>query len=325
MLYTGQAARSSPGRASSRCRRWYCWRAACLVTPSRRAMSGQPAPSLTAWSTSAASSASASSRAIRARVIFSSTCDADSRAARWAGPGGAAGARCRVWQSALPRWRLPRSPRCCCQTHPMTPARRPLAFLSAAIAVIAAVLAGVLPATVASAATAPAAGTRVGASHPETILPVGGLQRVLAGEGRCEPAPQPGIAAGACVAAEDASSLADRAAQIQSSLTGRTARSTTTAVLSATTPSGESQSIVATSEQSFRAAWLNALKPGEIAVAGPDDAEINALNAARHMGLTPQEIAASRPICLGCQLTLGNAGVSMLSPLKQYPAYGWLP
>ena len=60
-------------------------------------------------------------------------------------------------------------------------------------------------------------------------------------------------------------------------------------------------------------------------MAGPDDAEINALNVARLMGLTPQEIASSRPICAGCQLTLRNAGVSMLSPLKQYPAYGWLP
>jgi hypothetical protein len=97
------------------------------------------------------------------------------------------------------------------------------------------------------------------------------------------------------------------------------------AVLRATTPSGDSQFIVATSEQYFRASWLNALQPGEIAVAGPDDAEINALSAAQQMGLTSQELAASRAICLGCQVTLSNAGVSMLSPLKQYPAYGWLP
>jgi hypothetical protein len=82
---------------------------------------------------------------------------------------------------------------------------------------------------------------------------------------------------------------------------------------------------VAISEQYFRAAWLNALDPGEIAVAGPDDAEINALNAAQQLGLTPQQIAASRPVCAGCQLTLGNAGVGIVRPLKEYPAYSWLP
>jgi plasmid stability protein len=58
-------------------------------------MSGQPMPSATARSVSAASSASASSRRSRALVIFSSTWAGLSRAARWAGPGGAAGARCR--------------------------------------------------------------------------------------------------------------------------------------------------------------------------------------------------------------------------------------
>jgi RHS repeat-associated protein len=121
------------------------------------------------------------------------------------------------------------------------------------------------------------------------------------------------------------SSLTDRAKAIQGSLTGRTVRSTTTAVLRAVTSSGESRVIVATSEQYFRSAWLNALQPGEIAVAGPDHAEINALNAAAIIGLTPVEIAASRPICLGCQLTLGNAAVRMLSALKKYPAFSWLP
>lgn len=79
------------------------------------------------------------------------------------------------------------------------------------------------------------------------------------------------------------------------------------------------------SEQYFRSAWLAAIDPGEFAVAGPDDAEINALNAARQLGLTPQEIAASRPVCAGCQLTLRNAGVGIVSPLKQYPIYEWRP
>jgi hypothetical protein len=48
-------------------RRWYRWRAACLVTPSCAAISGQPIPRPTARSTRASSSASTASRACRAR------------------------------------------------------------------------------------------------------------------------------------------------------------------------------------------------------------------------------------------------------------------
>jgi rRNA-processing protein FCF1 len=82
----------------------------------------------------------------------------------------------------------------------MHPARRRPAFLSAVIAAILTVVAGT---GIASALTAPAAGTRVGASHPQMILTVGPSDRVSAGEGRCGPASQAGFASGACVAAED--------------------------------------------------------------------------------------------------------------------------
>jgi hypothetical protein len=91
----------------------------------------------------------------------------------------------------------------------MRPARRRLAFLSAAvIAAIAAVLAAVLPA---SAVTRSAAGNGVGASHPGMILAVGVSHSVSAGECRCEAGPQSGFVSGACVAAEDtgASAAAD--------------------------------------------------------------------------------------------------------------------
>lgn len=86
----------------------------------------------------------------------------------------------------------------------MHPARRRLVFLSAAIAALAAVLAIVLPATIASAAAVPAAGNRVGASHPVMILTVGVFRPVSAGEGRCGAVRQGRFAAGACVAREDA-------------------------------------------------------------------------------------------------------------------------
>jgi len=82
-------------------------------------------------------------------------------------------------------------------------ARRWLVFLSAAIAVIAALLAVLLPATPASAQTGPEAGNGIGASHPAVILTVRVSHRVSAGEGRCEPVWQAGLASGACVAAED--------------------------------------------------------------------------------------------------------------------------
>jgi hypothetical protein len=80
------------------------------------------------------------------------------------------------------------------------PARRRLVFLSAAIAAVLAVL---LPVTAAPAAAVPAAGNRVGAHQPGMTLTVGLSQTVSPGQGRCRVLLQPGIPAGACVAAED--------------------------------------------------------------------------------------------------------------------------
>jgi filamentous hemagglutinin len=118
--------------------------------------------------------------------------------------------------------------------------------------------------------------------------------------------------------------LAERANKVQSALPARTANSTATAVLRAADRSGTQQLIVGTSEQTFRSSWLSALAPGEIGVAGPDDAELNALAFAQNQGWTAVEVAASRPICAGCQMTLRGAGVTMSSPLKEYPGIGWL-
>jgi Pretoxin HINT domain len=93
----------------------------------------------------------------------------------------------------------------------MHPARPRLVFFSAAIAVLAAVLVMVLPATIASAAGVSAAGNGVGASHPGMILAVGPTHRVSAGEGRCEAGLRAGFVSGACVAAEDTGDLAGAA------------------------------------------------------------------------------------------------------------------
>jgi hypothetical protein len=96
----------------------------------------------------------------------------------------------------------------------MHPARRRLAFLSAAIAAMAAVLALVLPATTASAAAGPAARNGVGAHHPGMILPVGVSRVVSPAQDRCEAALQATIAAGACVAVEDAATAVARTVEI---------------------------------------------------------------------------------------------------------------
>jgi hypothetical protein len=94
----------------------------------------------------------------------------------------------------------------------VNPARRLLAFFSAAAAVLAAILAMVLPLSSASAQTAPAAGNGVGASHPQTIFTVGVPETVSAVQGRCEAGPQARSVSGLCVAAEDTGSdLADAA------------------------------------------------------------------------------------------------------------------
>lgn len=85
----------------------------------------------------------------------------------------------------------------------MHPARRRPTFLSAAIAVIAAVLAVLLPATLASAQARSAAGTRVGASHPAMILTVGSSHAISPVQRQCNANLQPHLAVGVCVAAED--------------------------------------------------------------------------------------------------------------------------
>ena len=56
---------------------------------------------------------------------------------------------------------------------------------------------------------------------------------------------------------------------------------------------------------------------GEFAASGPGHAEVTALNAAQQMGLTPVNVAASRPICSGCAGAIQNAGAQPpVTPLK---------
>jgi RHS repeat-associated protein len=121
-------------------------------------------------------------------------------------------------------------------------------------------------------------------------------------------------------------SLKRRADEIQASLGPDTVTfdRTTTAVLRAVDQKGDVHIIVATNEQYPRTNWVNSLVEGEIAVAGPGHAELNAVAFARQQGWTPVAIAASRPVCAGCQVTLRSLGTAITSPLKEYPAAGWI-
>jgi type II secretory pathway pseudopilin PulG len=89
------------------------------------------------------------------------------------------------------------------------PARlRPILFSAAVLAVLAAVLAVVLPAGIASAATVTAAGNRVWAISPAAQDHVRADRLVSPGQHLGEPRSCPICAPGACVAAEDLARLA---------------------------------------------------------------------------------------------------------------------
>ena len=94
----------------------------------------------------------------------------------------------------------------------MRPARSRLVLFSAAIAVLAAVLAIVLPAGIASAGSAPAAGNRVWAFSPAAHDHIKADRLVSAGERLGEAAQCPFWGSGSCAAPEAAGAAADAAA-----------------------------------------------------------------------------------------------------------------
>jgi RHS repeat-associated protein len=109
-------------------------------------------------------------------------------------------------------------------------------------------------------------------------------------------------------------SAAERATSIAGSMTERTQRSVTIAV----TETSEGTRVVSSSEGKLRTAARDALTAGEVEGQGVarTHAEVNGINAAKEMGLTPTGTAASRPICPTCAAVLQNEGVQPLSPLK---------
>jgi len=116
------------------------------------------------------------------------------------------------------------------------------------------------------------------------------------------------------VKAVEAGSAAERAVSIASTMGARTQRSVTIAV----TETKEGVKVVSSSEGRLRPAARAALGEGEVAAKGAagTHAEVNGINAAREMELTPTGTAASRPICPSCAQVLEREGVAPLSPVK---------
>ncbi len=121
-------------------------------------------------------------------------------------------------------------------------------------------------------------------------------------------------AAGDARSAGNAVDAAGRAKDLAGNLSDRTRRSTTIAV----TETAEGTRVISSSEGAVRPAVRDAMQPGEVAVSGRrgTHAEINGINGAESMGLTPTGTAASRPICSGCASEMRDRGVEPLSPLK---------
>ena len=109
-------------------------------------------------------------------------------------------------------------------------------------------------------------------------------------------------------------SAMERAGVLAATMTERTRRSVTLAVVE----TKEGPRLVASSEGALRTATRSALAEGEVAAKGAagTHAEVNGINAARSMGLTPTGAAASRPICSSCAQYMERENVKPLSPLK---------
>lgn len=113
-----------------------------------------------------------------------------------------------------------------------------------------------------------------------------------------------------------AAKIARRVEQIHDALDPIAQSRRTTAIVEAVDSSGNVTRIVASSENALSPAQRAALQPGEVAARGPGHAEVTALNHAQQMGLTPTNVAASRPICSGCAQAINNAGATPVTPLK---------
>ena len=97
----------------------------------------------------------------------------------------------------------------------------------------------------------------------------------------------------------------------------RSQRQNTTAVV----VTKEDVAIVSTNKGSIIGQQANALAPNEMTGLGKErtHAEVNAINAAIEMGLTPIAVAASRGVCASCAAYAKAHNVEVLSPISSRP------
>lgn len=113
-----------------------------------------------------------------------------------------------------------------------------------------------------------------------------------------------------------AAKIGDRVHDIHNALDAYAQTKRTTAIVEAVDASGNITRVVASSSNTLTPAQRALLGPGEVAASGAGHAEVTALNAAQQMGLTPVNVAASRPICAGCAAAIQGAGATPVTPLK---------
>lgn len=80
---------------------------------------------------------------------------------------------------------------------------------------------------------------------------------------------------------------------------------------------GEIIDIVGSSSQRLTPKQRAALRPGEVEAIGPGHAEVTALDYAKRNGITPQSVAASRPICPTCAERIREDAAQPVSPLRK--------
>jgi RHS repeat-associated protein len=111
--------------------------------------------------------------------------------------------------------------------------------------------------------------------------------------------------------------LQNRANTIQNSQLNSKARNlSTTSVAEITNKDGSSQIVVSSSRQRLTPTQRNAMQEGEIEVKGKGHAEATIVNYAEANGSSVLRIAASRPVCEGCQAVIVSTNAIIQSPLK---------
>jgi hypothetical protein len=158
----------------------------------------------------------------------------------------------------------------------------------------------------AAASSGPETRVRANSTVVETGVAANSSERP--GSVGCLRPPQPESVVGACVATE-AERLAGRVDDFHSALDPIAQNSRTTSVMS----TRQGTDIVSSGGRDLSPAQRALAQEGDVLGRLPGaHAEVTALNAATKAGLTPAQIAVSRPICGSCQAVIQGSGGEIL-------------